>query len=223
MKVVAMAVLALAGAAQASVTFNDTVGDVFDGGLTNMDILSVTMSNDATNLYMTLRINANLASTNWGKYLVMIDRNGNASGRTDNPWGRNINTNGRQNDVYIGSWIDQEPDSFAQIWTDTGSNWNLDATVGVDRSMTAIGEIKYTFSLASLGVGLGDTFYFDVMSTGGIGNPPGVDHLSRSTQATGGWNETSVAGDYLAYTVVPTPGTLALLGLGIAAAARRRR
>jgi hypothetical protein len=216
------AFVAAAGAASAAQTYNDATGDLFDNSFGHLDIRSVALSNTATTLSITLNLNGNAAATNWGKYLFMFDMNGNASGRADNPWGRKINTNGRLNDAYIGSWVDQNPDSFAQTWRDTGG-WNQTNSVVVDRSLAAIGTIKYTINLADLGMTAdGSTIYFDVMSTGG-GADPGVDHLSVAGLATPGWGTDSVAGNYLAYTLIPSPGSLALLGLGGLAAGRRRR
>ncbi len=223
MKIATLAAMAVAGAASAQVTYNDSVGDIFDTSFGHLDIRSVTLSNDATNLYATVSVNGNAAATNWGKYLFMFDMNGGASGRSDNPWTRNISTNGRQIDTYVGSWVDQDPTSFAQIWRDNGGGWSNTNTVGDDRSLAAIGQIKYTFALADIGASLGNTFYFDVMTTGGSDHDPGVDHLSNANQATPFWDTQSVAGDYLAYNVVPTPGSLALVGLGGLLAMRRRR
>lgn len=222
-KMMALAALVAAtGAASAAQTYNDATGDLFDNTMGHMDIRSVTLSNTATTLSITLNVNGNAAATSWGKYLFMFDINGNASGRADNPWGRIINTNGRLNDAYIGSWVDQNPDSFAQTWRDTGG-WSQTNTVVVDRSLAAIGTIKYTINLADLGmVADGSTIYFDVMTTGSNADP-GVDHLSRNTMATPGWGTESTAGNYLAYTLIPSPGTLALVGLGGLVAGRRRR
>jgi hypothetical protein len=76
-------------------------------------------------------------------------------------------------------------------------------------------------SLASLGLSGGQTIYFDVATSGG-GNDPGVDHLSRTDKATSGWGSASTSGDFLAYTPVPTPGAIALLGLAGLAGRRRR-
>ncbi len=81
--------------------------------------------------------------------------------------------------------------------------------------------VTWTVSLASLGVGAGQTFYFDIATSGG-GNDPGVDHLSRSDAATPGWGTASTAGGFLSYTVVPTPGALALLGVAGLVGRRRR-
>ncbi|MDX2117570.1 MAG: PEP-CTERM sorting domain-containing protein [Planctomycetota bacterium] len=223
-KMMALAALVAAtGAASAAQTYNDAVGDLFDNSFGHLDIRSVTLSNTATTLSITLNLNGNVSATTWGKYLFMFDINGNASGRADNPWGRSINTNGRLNDAFIGSWVDQNPDSFAQTWRDTGG-WNQTNTVAIDRSLAAIGTIKYTINLADLGmVANGSTIYFDVMTTGDVGNPPGVDHLSVAGPATPGWGTESTAGNYVAYTLIPSPGTLALVGLGGLVAGRRRR
>jgi YidC/Oxa1 family membrane protein insertase len=75
---------------------------------------------------------------------------------------------------------------------------------------------------SSLGLSIGDTFRFDVISTGG-GFDPGVDHLSRNDFATDNWGTQSVGGSFLSYTVIPSPGALALLGMGGLMAGRRRR
>ena len=81
--------------------------------------------------------------------------------------------------------------------------------------------VSWTFSLASMGLSAGQTIYFDVATSGG-GNDPGVDHLSRSDAATPGWGTASTSGNFLAYTTVPTPGAIALLGLAGLAGRRRR-
>ena len=88
----------------------------------------------------------------------------------------------------------------------------------------AAGIQHLAVSLAALGLSAGDVLEFDVFTTGG-GADPGVDHLSRIDEATPDWGTTSVAGAFLSYTVqaVPTPGSLALIGLGGLVAGRRRR
>jgi hypothetical protein len=77
------------------------------------------------------------------------------------------------------------------------------------------------FSFSGLGLSAGQTIYFDVATSGG-GNDPGVDHLSRSDAATPGWGTASTSGNFLAYTTVPAPGAIALLGLAGLAGRRRR-
>jgi hypothetical protein len=139
-----------------------------------------------------------------------------ASGGTNsNGWGRPVNLT---SDIehYIGSWVDSPSDN-AQLWS-WGGSWNQTGTLTNSVSGTTV---SWTMSLASLGVAAGQTFYFDIATSGG-GNDPGVDHLSRSDLATSGWGEASTSGAFLAYTTVPTPGAIALLGLaGLARRSRR--
>jgi MYXO-CTERM domain-containing protein len=110
------------------------------------------------------------------------------------------------------------------VWSYSGG-WNLTGGLsGADASQHAAGRQIFSVALADLGLSVGDVILFDVVSTGG-GNDPGVDHLSNSAFATDDWGVTSTAGQFLAYTIapIPTPGALALLGLGGLVTSRRRR
>jgi MYXO-CTERM domain-containing protein len=62
-----------------------------------------------------------------------------------------------------------------------------------------------------------------VVTTGGGGGDPGVDHLSLATIATPNWQTGSSSGAFLDYHVEPAPGTVAVVGLAGILAARRRR
>lgn len=227
----AAGLVALAGTAQADEYF-DSTGDLFDNGFTHLDISSVGITNDASNLYVTVNNVGDISSatgTDWGKYLVFFETQ--AGGRADpsNPWGRNIITN-VENDFFIGSWVDGG--GGAQFWgADVGPNpWDVmndtgdgSGLISIDLSNAASGSVTYGISLSILGVGFGDVVLFDVASTGGGEADPGVDHLSRSDLATPDWGTASEAGQYSAYTLVPAPGAAGLLALGGLVAARRRR
>ena len=89
--------------------------------------------------------------------------------------------------------------------------------------MHGAGVQMWRISLASLNLVIGDTFTFDIITTGGTGGDPGVDHLTRADLATPFWDTQSVAGQFFSYPVVPAPGAIALVGLGGLVAARRRR
>lgn len=205
--------------------FNDATGDLFDNGLTNLDIVSVTVTNDGTNLYFDILCGADLDSTNWGKYCVAIDSA--AGGATDNAWGRNISWNGREIDSWIGTWADDGGSGIGgQVWTHSGS-WSETGSLSGDDSGHSAGHQRFSVSLADLGLSIGDTFLFDVISTGSGNSDPGVDHLSSTNPTTTGWGDTSYAGTFLNYTVqgstpaVPGVGAIAALGgLGLV---RRRR
>lgn len=234
------AIVALVGVAHADV-FNDntgssdTGGDIhpffFDQGFTHLDIVSVSVTNDATNLYFDIQVNGDIDATNWGKYIVGMDTGRNAGDNSTDPgsWNRNVDW-GRGITDFLGTWADEGGSGMGgELRSWDGSAWGLtDATyiggglVGGSDANHASGVQSVWVSLAALGLSVGDTVEFDVFSTGG-GADPGVDHLSRSDPATDDWGNTSVAGPFLSYRIVPAPGAIALLGFGGLAAARRRR
>lgn len=227
-------VVALAAGMASGDVFNDNVGNHLAGGdlhdffasqnFNHLDIVSVSVTNDATNLYFDIQLNADIDATNWGKYCVGINNSQGGPSDAGNGWGRNIDWNGMTTTHWIGTWADDGGTGIGgQVWSYDGVGWNLtDGLTGSDDSAHALGHQRFSVSLASLGMGFGDVLLFDVISTGG-GNDPGVDHLSRFDYATDNWGTTSVAGSFLAYTIVPSPSALALFGLGGLAVARRRR
>jgi MYXO-CTERM domain-containing protein len=202
-----------AGLAGNSQNYNDAFLDTFDNGLDNLDIGLVTMSDDGVNLTISVETRG---FQNWTKYMIYLDTA--AGGTTSNAWGRPVNLTS-EIEHYIGSWVDAPSDN-AQLWS-WGGSWNQTGTL----TNTVSGNVvSWTMSLASLGLSGGETIYFDIATSGGGSNDPGVDHLSRSDLATSGWGEASTSGDFLAYQVsgVPAPGAIALLGLAGLAGRRRR-
>ncbi|MEY3025168.1 MAG: hypothetical protein RLZZ238_65 [Planctomycetota bacterium] len=202
-------VASLASVATAD-NFTDSTFDLFDNGLDNLDITDVSMSDDGSNLYIDVTTRG---FQTWTKYMLYFNTTG--TGTTSNAWGRPVNLTSNI-DHYIGSWVDASPDN-AQFWSWTGA-WNQTGTL---TNSVSGNTVSFVVSFAALGISAGQTIYFDVATSGG-GNDPGVDHLSRSDLATGGWGEASTSGDFLAYTTVPTPGAIALLGLAGLAGRRRR-
>jgi hypothetical protein len=195
-------------------SYMDSTFDLFDNGFDNLDITGVDMSDDGVN--MTISITTR-GYQSWTKYMMYF--NTTAGGTTSNAWSRPVNLSGAEIDYYIGSWVDASPNN-SQLVTWTGAAWNWGSEHYLTNSVAG-NTVSWTFSLASMGLSAGQTIYFDVATSGG-GNDPGVDHLSRSDAATPGWGTESVAGNFLAYTTVPTPGALALLGLAGLAGRRRR-
>ncbi len=214
--------LAIAPMAAADV-FLDATGDMYDPALSNLDIKSVTVTNDATHLYFDILLDGNLDATNWGKYGVAIDSA--AGGANSNGWGRSIDW-GRDIDSWIGTWADDGGSGVGgQIWT-YSSGWSVTGSVIGDDSGHADGHQRFSIALADLGLSIGDTFAFDVISTGSGGSDPGIDHLSRSDAPTTAFGGTSYAGTFRNYTVesiavVPGIGGLAALG-GLGLIGRRR-
>ena len=203
---------AIATAAQGTI-YTDSTFDLFDNGLDNLDISGVDISDDGTNLSIAITTRG---FQTWTKYMIFIDSA--AGGTTSNAWSRPVNLTS-DIDYFVGSWVDASTDN-SQFVSWTGSAWNWGSESTLSNSVSA-NTVTWSFSLASLGLSAGQTFYFDVATSGG-GNDPGVDHLSRSDMATSGWGSPSTSGNFLGYTTVPAPGAIALLGLAGLFGRRRR-
>ncbi|MFT5422302.1 MAG: hypothetical protein ACI89L_000059 [Phycisphaerales bacterium] len=234
----AVALACAAGVASADV-YGDAPFDIFDAGFTHLDIQSVTITNDASWLYISVANAGDLDATSWGKYAIGID-NGKATGMNSNGWGRNIDW-GRGITHWSATWADDGGTGVGgEIYSGnaTAANnssggmgaWILrDATYAAGTEIAgsdanhAFGVQTWQISLARLNLQAGDTMEFDVVTTGGGGGDPGVDHLSVAGLATPGWGDASIAGAFKSYTVVPSPASAALLGLGGLVGLRRRR
>ncbi len=236
--IIAAAVAGLACSAASADVYNDNVGGTAGGGdlhqffadqgFNHLDISSVEITNDNQFLYINISTDGLVSDQNWGKYIVGIDTGANAGDNSTDPgsWNRNVDW-GRGITHFAGTWADDggalqfggELRGFDGVgWNLLGATYNGDTNIAGTSASGQMIQIEY----AALGLSIGDTFEFDVFSSGG-GADPGVDHLSRSDAATTDWGTTSVAGNFLSYRIVPAPGTLALLGLGALAGVRRRR
>jgi len=218
-----IACLALGSSAMAN-PYIDATSELFDNSFTHLDIVNVTVSHTATHMTFDVLLNGNINSTSWGKYCIGINT-GAPGADTTNGWGRNVSWGGQGINYWVGTWADVGGEVRQMSGANDGSNTLIDATYngGTQMSVTALGFHQIiTFSRASIGFTGDGTIYFDVITTANGGGDPGVDHLSRSDMATPGWGTTSVSGNFLAYTI-PTPGSIALIGLGGLAAIRRRR
>jgi hypothetical protein len=213
--IAALAVASSALAGLGASTYTDATFDLFDNGFDNLDITSVAMENDASTLYISVTTRG---FQNWTKYMMYFDTE-TTGGTSTNAWNRPVILSGASIEYYLGSWVDQPTDN-SQFVAWTGAEWDWGGVTLLTNSVSG-NTVTWALSLSAMGLGVGDTFYFDVATSGG-GNDPGVDHLSRSTPATPGWGTASEAGPFLAYTVVPSPGAVALLGLAGLAGRRRR-
>lgn len=236
----AAALAMIAGSAHADI-YADNTGNHLDGGdlhdfyqsqgFDHLDIAQVEVTNDATWLYFDITIVGDIDATPWGKYIIGMDTGRNAGDNSTDPgsWNRNVDW-GRGITDFVGSWVDDGGSaSGGELRSWDGAAWNLtDATYAAgtdifgDDSNHASGVHRMAVSLAALGLSVGDTVEFDVFSSGG-GADPGVDHLSRSDFSSDDWANGSVAGDFLSYTIVPAPGSVALLGMSGLVMTRRRR
>jgi len=196
-------------------SYSDATFDLFDNGLDNLDISSVGVSNDSANITFAVTTRG---FQNWTKYMIVIDSDP-TGGTGTNAWSRPWDLNGPQIEHFIGGWVDA-PSNNSQNVTFRNGGWDWGNYETFSSSVSG-NTVSFTVSLASLGLSAGQNFSFDVGTSGG-GNDPAIDVLSRSTIATTGWGSPSVSGTFLNYTVTPTPGAIALLGLAGLAGSRRR-
>lgn len=235
----AAGLLAVAGAAQAQVVYTDAVGDVTlpDGnGSTNWphtDIQSVEISNTLSSISFKFNIVGDIAATNWAKYTVLINNLSNASTVAGNGWGRPIDMFGGSN-AWVGSWADSGGGAEAYTaqtgggagtggnWIRNGQTWSTPPSTGLSVALSQF-STTITVPLSMLGLAVGDTFLFDAFTTGGGGGDSAWDSLQSATPSITGYGDPYTASPILSYTVVPAPGSAALLAIGGLVAARRRR
>ncbi len=210
--------LLVASAAHAGMgaSYSDATFDLFDNGFANLDITGVGVFDDGTNVTFAVTTRG---FQNWTKYMIAI--NSDPTGGTGtNAWSRPWDLNGPQIEHFIGGWVDA-PSNNSQNVTFRNGAWDWGNYETFSSSVSG-STVSFTVSLASLGLSAGQTFSFDVGTSGGGGGDPAVDLLSRSDVATTGWGSPSVSSTFRTYTVTPTPGAIALLGLAGLAGSRRR-
>lgn len=212
-----LSVFLLSIAPAKAVVYNDAVGDEAFAPLPHLDIVSVEVMNDANDIMFTINLSGDPIATDWGKYLIALDSvaGGDTAG---NGWGRPISMSSGM-DYFIGSWVDW--DDGAEIYSWDGAQWNLDeglygpsgVPVNLQYPAKTTSSVTLSTTLASLGLGTGDTFVFDVWTTGGGGTDSAIDALSDPSTTIANWDDPYNSTSELSYTVavpVPEPATLSL-------------
>lgn len=177
-----MAVTALTPSAHAATTYTDSLGDTLATDAI-LDIAAVEVSNNTSDLIFKITLNKANVDPNWGKYMVAFDTvpGGDAAG---NGWGRPISMS-QGMDFWIGTWVDTAPNG--QLWNWTGSAWagGANGSAGVS---TNANVVTITVPFANLGLSIGNSFEFDVVSSGG-GNDSAIDSLANPSQTVANWGD----------------------------------
>lgn len=199
----------------------DATGETISNNI--IDIAQMEVTNTATDISFKFTLVGDVQATDWGKYLVMIDTvpGGDTAG---NGWARPI-TMSSGADYFIGSWADGG--NGAELYHYSGAWSRTEATYDpAPNNDISIGKTQFTVTittlLANLGLGNGDSFLFDGMTTGGGGGDGAIDSLGNPNQQIANWGDTSDAHPVSYTVVVPEPASLCLLALGGVALLRRR-
>ncbi|MHC4246160.1 MAG: hypothetical protein ACYSUU_05090 [Planctomycetota bacterium] len=193
---IAILTLGLGAGAQASIigtTYTDATNDLFDSSLTNLDLVSARISNDATHLHLSVTVRGDVSTTTWGDYMVFIDSTTSLSAS-------------ERDDAEGGRWNQKETGTPDLTRATSGTvNW----TFSLESLGLAIGD-TFHFDVATIGSSDGSSSV-DLLSTSSIRPGWGFDEDSTLDLTY------TVAGS----TAVPgIGGVAALAGLGLA---RRRR
>ncbi|HSV28387.1 MAG TPA: hypothetical protein VLL76_02480, partial [Candidatus Omnitrophota bacterium] len=157
----------------------DASGDVFTtagGGI--LDITSVEVANNAFDLVFTIHLAGNPVAADWGKYMIAFDTvpGGDPTG---NGWARPISMSSGM-DYWVGAWVDGG--NGGQVWTHSVA-WSQTGSASVTKTTS---NVTVAFPFAALGLSPGDTFEFDVYTSGG-GGDGAIDALSNPSQTVAIW------------------------------------
>jgi hypothetical protein len=212
--------------------YTDSANDIDPGIATaggTLDILSLEITNNASDIVFKLTVNGSVNATDWGKFMIGMAQGG-AAASNGNGWGRPINMDSPIGGMtrWIGWWVDGGGGAENLVFS--GGSWSLAGATyngNFGGFFAAAGnEMTYTMSLSSLGLNLGDTFYFDAYSSGGGGGDSAIDALANPNQSVSSWGDTytSTGTNLFSYTVVPAPAALAVLGaFGLVRGRRSRK
>ncbi|HEY7089306.1 MAG TPA: hypothetical protein VH518_14515 [Tepidisphaeraceae bacterium] len=242
--VVLLAMGLAAGTASATI-YTDNTGATDHYSDSYADIANVVITNDATNLNITINLNpvandgvtpTNIQNNNFTRYDIGFQTGlGGNTGLTE-PFGQSMGISTGQN-YNLESWANQNaaPSTLGgyslQHWN--GASWDVVGTSSTD-TVFPTGK-SLTVPLASLGLADGSTFFFDVWTTfgGGNGAYDALFNDSLTTQpfgtivpydsATAAGTRFGTQGTSYTVVIVPEPVSLATLGaFGLLTLSRRR-
>jgi hypothetical protein len=193
-------VAALTSSSQAGF-YTDTVGDEFTGNAI-LDITSVEVTNNFSDVIFKINLNGNPVATDWGKYCIGIDTNPATGdiGANGNGWGRSISMNPNGMDFWVGTWVDGA--MGANFYAYDGAFWNNIGGASVQKTTT---NVTITLPIASLAKNYGDSFDFDIYTTGGGGGDPAIDSLANPAQTVSSWSTPYASSLVKTYTLVTPP------------------
>jgi len=159
--------------------YPDTTGELFTTGAQQLDITSVTVTSNTTNIFFTINLAGNPQATNWGSYAIALDTgaggatNGNGSGAAISfPPG-------------IKYWVNCLGWGSPQLWqynSGTAAWTNLGGATFANTT----NSVSLAVSYASVGLTNGQSFKFDAYTFSGTGGA--VDDLANPAEASTYWS-----------------------------------
>ena len=142
-----------------------------------MDLGDLFVCNDNAYWYFLFTVHEDIASANWGKYLLLIDTTNDSTGATSDPWGRSVVVDDAHLVEYSArTWLDNPPygASDTQFWEWTGAAWSgVGAVDGAALSAGSPSGIEWKISRSRLGDPA--EIWVEVASTGGGMTDPAQD------------------------------------------------
>jgi hypothetical protein len=231
-----LAALALALLPAKAATYSGT-GNVNGGGAVDgAGISSVVINNDASSI--TFTINSTQPMASYIFYSIELQVIGQGGGDTSlvNPWGEHVGISTGEN-ALVNTWgTGSTPGTFS------GGVWTMGAGANYVAGGTTFTFATMTVPLSSLNLSVGQSFYFDVVSS--YANPGGqaaygaLDNTGWPAESDGSYqpwlgsnyydSATDAGGTKFGtaatmYTLVPEPVASALLGMGALVILIRRR
>jgi len=187
--------LGLMAAALAQTTYPDSTGEVAVGAFPHLDFSSVEVSANIATSQITFKIfvSGDPTNPNWGNYMIGVksDAGGAIAGTG---WaGRPINFPSG-----MTHWIGSKHTS-GEIWT-YGTSWTRTGSVTPVKD-AALMSITLTVPFSSLALSPGETFTFDVYSSGNGTTDSAVDALSAPASSITAWNQTFNSDEPLSFTM----------------------
>jgi hypothetical protein len=215
-----LSALAMAAFVARATTYTDATGDNY--GSADVDISSVSVTNDANNLIFTINLTNSATLSSSPNYLVGIQVVGAPIGQTNinnvttgtnagNPWGNRVGISTGMN-FFIACYANGGGYSGgADLYAFTNATgWaQIGPTAPITEVTNGTPSVSFSFPLSGLGLSVGNSFKFDVWTTyGGGGGQGAYDALDSSVKASGApysptsYDSATAAGSTLAvYTI----------------------